>query len=111
MARSAPLAWFGEDVFYSSPMVLGKYKAVTLDPASLCIKRMSMVFMLWGKKHYFYLLYFHCLFSYDCTVCQQPRGHFDACFDAMVYCVAQLSLWFSFQIRAGILGEKKPNQK
>lgn len=60
-----------------------------------------------GKKRYFYLLYFHCLFSYDCTVCQQPRGHFDACFDAMVYCVAQLSLWFSFQIWAGILGEKE----
>lgn len=50
MARSAPLAWFGEDVFYSPPMILGKYKAVTLDPASLCIKRMSMVFMLWGKR-------------------------------------------------------------
>lgn len=31
-------------------MILGKYKAVTLDPASLCIKRMSMVFMLWEKS-------------------------------------------------------------
>lgn len=109
MAHSAPSAWFGEDVFYNPPMILGKFKAVAVDPASLCIKRISMVFILWGKPCYFYLLYFHCLFSYDCTVCQQPRSHFEACFDAMVYCVAQLNLRFSFLIRAGILGEKKIN--
>lgn len=39
-------------------MILGKFKAVTVDPASLCIKRMSMVFILWGKKLLFLLIVF-----------------------------------------------------
>lgn len=97
----------GRMYFTVLPWYLANLKLSLLILLLFVLKECLWCLYYGGKNCYFYLLYFHCLFSCDCTVCQQPRGHFDACFDAMVYCVAQLSLWFSFLIRAGILGGKK----